>query len=536
MKPSPITWYFPLKRPHTGVPLGNGVQGLLIWGESSLLITVGRSGFWDRRGGHEIPPSTTYSTVCTALEEGNHDALGTLFPAWSNDYHFNINVQLVYGAALATGQAAEMQPLWDMLRGWLPRFRELGEAFHCTPGAMLLPHAVDDRCQMMGTFWAGIIDQACIAWMGRMAYQYYEYTGDVVFLRELTWPLLEGAFLGYHAMLERTVDADGRVHLSLPISVSPEFGGSDPRQCWGRDASFQLAALHSTVRLLRSAAPVLGLPEDPRWVDVAEHLPDYTLADASKGSYSWIGEPSRRIALWEGKDLPESHRHHAHLAGIYPFCTIDPFDSAHQKIVARSLSHWSIMGAGNWTGWCLPWAATLCSRSGLPDAARSWLRLVDDSFTNEGHATLHNADGAGMFGWDDGSLAWPDHHKGADFICYEIMQMDAAMGALSAIIELLVSYRNNVIHITDRLPKGWREVGFTRVRIEGGFMIDGCFRHRRADELTIVSSRGGELRLTHGLGESWTLDGQPQTGARLVMSTFPGQTLRLRRILGNFPI
>lgn len=748
-QPNPITWHFPLPRPHTGVPLGNGIQGLLIWGETSLLLTVARAGFWDHRGGQGILPGTTFAGVRQALETKDDQTLAALFPKrasgaafpqqmgggrleitfpdglrpidatldlatavvtvriarheddptprllrfrqdavgeicwiegdlisetcirllpaydlvrdnamaalgiavpevwenpdgggclqtlpadaplavawrkqgdrvllatahgaaaadaanaslldfdateadassvrfwsnfwataarvslpdptlqrqfdyglyrqaglirshapaatlqgpwmedttippWSNDYHFNINVQLVYGAALATGQAAEMQPLWDLLRAWLPRLRELGEGFYGIPGAMILPHAVDDRCQMMGSFWAGAIDQACIAWMGRMAWQYYRHTGDSEHLREVAWPLLEGAFLGYFAMLETTTDAEGRKHYSLPVSVSPEFGGSDPRKCWGRDASFQLAALHSTVNLLRAAAPVLGLPEDPRWADVAAHLPPYTLADANTGSYGWIGQPAKRIALWEGLDLPESHRHHSHLAGIYPFCSVDPFDPAHQKIIARSLNRWNTLGPGNWTGWCVPWAAMICSRSGLPDAALSWLHLLAEQFTNEGNATLHNSDGAGVFGWDDGSLAWPNHRKGTDFLYYEIMQMDAAMGALNAILELLVSYRDGVVHIADRLPKGWRDLSFERLHVEGGFILSGRFRHGRADELSIQSLRGEKLQLEHSLGPAWTLNATQHHETTLITSTQACHTYHLSRAI-----
>lgn len=76
----------------------------------------------------------------------------------------------------------------------------------------------------------------------------------------------------------------------------------------------------------------------------------------------------------------------------------------------------------------MPWASIRCARSGLADAATSWLRLLAENSTNEGYATLHNADGAGVFARNDGSLAWPDHRKGGDYQFYEIMQMDAAMG------------------------------------------------------------------------------------------------------------
>ncbi|MFZ4777665.1 MAG: glycosyl hydrolase family 95 catalytic domain-containing protein [Terrimicrobiaceae bacterium] len=747
--PTPLTWHFPLHRPHTGVPIGNGIQGLLIWGESSLLITVARAGFWDRRGGQDIPAGTTFSAVRHALEVEDDAALESLFPnrqpgapfpqqmgggrleisfasglrpmdasldlataevrvriarheedpaprflvirqacekevfwisgdpglladlsirllpaydlvrdhamaalgmtppevwgnsdqggflqtlpagaslavawqkresqillatalgeggrddarlllqefdigsstveiltfwssfwntsarvslpdatlqqqfdyglyrqaglirrhapaatlqgpwmedtaipPWSNDYHFNINVQLVYGAALATGQAREMQPLWDMLRAWLPRLRSLGEGFYGLPGAMILPHAVDDRCQMMGTFWAGAIDQACIAWMARMAYQFYCHTGDRAFLQEVAWPLLEGAFLGYFAMLETITEADGSKRYSLPVSVSPEFGDSDPRMCWGRDASFQLAALHATLRHLRETAPVLGLPEDPRWAEVSAHLPPYSLADA--GSYGPTGSPAKRIALWEGRDLTESHRHHSHLASIYPFCTVNPFDPAHQKVVARSLNRWSALGSGHWTGWCVPWASILCSRCGLPDAALSWLHILAEAFTNEGYATLANADWAGMFTFDDGSLASPDHRKRADFLSYEIMQMDAAMGALSAILEMLVCWRDEAIHIADRLPKRWRDASFCRVRMEGGFSVSGSFRYGRSEELVISSERGGKLRLAHSLGATWMLDNAPHDEPLLELMMAAGQTCTLRRVL-----
>jgi hypothetical protein len=271
------------------------------------------------------------------------------------------------------------------------------------------------------------------------------------------------------------------------------------------------------------------LPEDPRWADVAAHLPPYTLTDANTGSYGWIGQPAKRIALWEGLDLPESHRHHSHLAGIYPFCSVDQFDPAHQKNVARSINRWNTLGPGNWTGWCVPWASILCSRCGLPDSALSWLHLLAGQFTNEGHATLHNSDCAGVFGWDDGSLAWPDHRKGADFLYYEIMQMDAAMGAINAILELLVSCRDGVIQIADRLPKGWRDLSFERLHVEGGFILSGRFRHGRADELSVQSLRGEKLHLKHSLGPAWTLDSTQHHETTLITPTQAGHTYHLRR-------
>jgi len=78
--PSSQEWHFPLRRPHTGIPFGNARQGVLVWGESSLRLTVARAGFWDRRGGGTIPEGTTFAAVRAALESGEHAALDQLFP------------------------------------------------------------------------------------------------------------------------------------------------------------------------------------------------------------------------------------------------------------------------------------------------------------------------------------------------------------------------------------------------------------------------------------------------------------------------
>ncbi len=56
-----LTWAFPLPRPHTGVTLGNGRQGILVWGTDCLHLTIARNGFWDHRGGAPLAAAVTYA-------------------------------------------------------------------------------------------------------------------------------------------------------------------------------------------------------------------------------------------------------------------------------------------------------------------------------------------------------------------------------------------------------------------------------------------------------------------------------------------
>ncbi len=346
-------------------------------------------------------------------------------PPWSNDYHFNINLQMIYWPCLSTNRLGHFAPLWDMIAKWLPQLRENADKFFETDGALMLPHAVDDRCSVVGSFWAGTIDHACTAWVAQMAWLHYRYSMDKSVLRDIAWPLLNGAFNGYWAMMEE-IEENGKTRLSLPVSVSPEFGGSAMDSCWGRDASFQLAACHMVTKALTRAAPLLGEPVDTRWSEVEKRLPQLT-----------VGHPDRGIALWQGRDLDISHRHHSHLGALYPFCTIDPSAPEYRKIIDRSMANWTRLGAGAWSGWCVPWASALCSRCGLADAAVTWLHWWHDVFTNVGYGTLHDRDFPGVGGLGP---AIPNRDE-------EIMQMDAGLGAVTAVSELLVQCRDEGITV-----------------------------------------------------------------------------------------
>src|SRR4028119_1702024 len=71
---SNLHWSFPLPRTHCGIALGNGKQGVLVWGDEVLCLTVARAGFWDHRGGKRFTASATFTKVRTLLE--SHDEIG----------------------------------------------------------------------------------------------------------------------------------------------------------------------------------------------------------------------------------------------------------------------------------------------------------------------------------------------------------------------------------------------------------------------------------------------------------------------------
>ena len=74
------TWHFPLTRTHTGMLLGNGTMGAMIWGQGSVLrITIGRTDFWDHRGGIRWNDRMSYANIRACLDGNDQKGLSGLF-------------------------------------------------------------------------------------------------------------------------------------------------------------------------------------------------------------------------------------------------------------------------------------------------------------------------------------------------------------------------------------------------------------------------------------------------------------------------
>jgi len=396
-------------------------------------------------------------------------------PPWSSDYHFNINVQECYWPTFAGNRLEHIKPLFDLIKSWEDKLRHNAKVFLGIEDGLMLPHSVDDRCVCMGGFWTGTIDHGSTAWVAQLMWLYYKYSMDEDFLRETTYPFMKGAMRVYEEMLEDKGD-----QLSLPVSVSPEYNGAS-MNAWGKNASFQLSLIHFLCRSLCEAAEILKADDDTtKWRDIDRRLPGMSLIDG-------------RIALWEGQDLEYSHRHHSHLAGIYPFDTIDYREGEQKQIVERSIVHWIRKGIGEWSGWCIPWASIIHSRMNNAEAAEMLLKIWRRFFTNEGHGTLHDVNYPGISTMGMGRSR--DKSR-------EIMQIEAGMAAITAVQEMLVQNVKGVIRIFAGVPESWKSVSFRGVRAEGAFLIDAKRKAGKTDKVRVFSEKGSPLKIENNIADA----------------------------------
>lgn len=401
-------------------------------------------------------------------------------PSWGADYHFNCNVQLLYTLAFANNTPRHALPLFDMVDGWRGLMRDTARMFFGVDDALHLFHATTD--QGLSTYpiasW-GILDYATTGWTAYLYWLYYQHTGDTHFLRERAWPFLKGALCIYEVVLDKEND-----RFTIPIGVSPEYYAPilekpGHRQRVGRNPSYQLACLHALLDAALEASSILRETPKPEWMEMKRCTPPWILIGT---------EGEERIGIWEKQDLEYSHRHHSHLACVYPFDTIRGADKKTQSIITNTVRRSFVeKGIGLWDEWSLPWAAIIAARLGLNEAPIHLLNIFRSLFLNEGWQVSYKERFEG--GVVSLRANSPARSRG------EVIQLDGMMAAATAVLEMLAHTRDGMIRVFPAVPDCWSDVSFSRICVPGPFLVGGIKRNGRVEEITVRSLEGGSIRV-----------------------------------------
>lgn len=372
-------------------------------------------------------------------------------PPWGSDYHFNINVQMAHWPMLQGNHPEQFEPCLDLLKGWLGKMQDYAKRFCGVEDGFMLPHGSDDRCMPADCNWSCQFDVGAAGWMALMYWDLYRYYGDEATLREFTYPMLDGSLKVY----EKLMEIEGDECLFAP---SPEYWDEKSNHPWGKNPSFQLAIIHGLIEACEAAEQKLNIqnPLAEKRSKLSKTLPKATTGKAK--CLPWL-EENDVIAIWDGLVLNESHRHHSHLAGIYPFDIFD-LDGAEGNLVDQSLKHWGKNGQGTWTGWCTPWGAILWARRSEAQAAFHLLDNYDKFFMGPNYLSSHNAFKRGLTAIDGLDAPY-------------IMQMDAYCGAVAAIYEMLAHERRGKTHLAPAVPEAWGDVEFDGIRLPGNRIAKG---------------------------------------------------------------
>ncbi len=368
---------------------------------------------------------------------------GDYRPAWHSDYHNDINVQMTYWPAPQTGLAHLIEPLADYYFQFLDEYRfNARQLFGCR--GICLPISMGTHGQVRhGDFvhWT-----AGAGWMAQHWWEHWLVTGDREFLRTRTLPWLQETAAFYLDFVEVR---DGVAHFSP--SISPE-NSPEGRPMTVADATMDIAVCREVLCNVLEALRVLEVtdPEEARYRQLLATLPDYQI------------NPEGGLREWMHPDLTDmqNHRHLSHLYGLFPGWEINPEDTPEIYNQAARALELRQNELSSMAGWSFSFMANLWARSGQGERALENLEFLLRGCTKPNLLSWGNdwrAQGLSMF-WGQGGLP--------------PFQIEAGMGFVSAVCEMLVGSRPGFIRLLPALPKAWPHGSVQGITTRCGIRVD----------------------------------------------------------------
>ncbi len=422
-----------------------------------------------------------------------------LNPAWSCDYHQDVNLQMNYWAAEPANLSPAVDHLVRLVERFVPHGRKAARDLYGCRG-IYLPIQTDvwGRCTPESYGWAVWIGAG--PWLAQHLWWHYEYSADTAFLADHAYPFFKELALFYEDYLVE--DESGTLQIMPSQSPENRFvkGGDFPVSLCISSTMDVLLAEH-VFNYAAEAARILGIETDKQdyWRSLASRLPDPGI-----GSEGQLLEWDR-----EFEEAEPGHRHFSHLLGLYPGDRFDPKTTPQWWRAAEVSLEKRLANEGGHTGWSRAWTACLYARLGRAEDAWQHLTHLITDFATDTMLDLHPP---------------------------RLFQIEGNFGGAAAVVEMLLQSYNGVIHLLPALPQAWPSGRVNGLRARGGYTIDIEWRRQGSlAEAAIHAALAGNCRVA-GLEDRYNvLDEAGNTVSTwredgcLVFRAEKGQSYRLRR-------
>ncbi|MCL2813379.1 MAG: glycoside hydrolase family 95 protein [Oscillospiraceae bacterium] len=382
-------------------------------------------------------------------------------PPWESDYHFDINLQMNYQMA----EKCDMPECADALLGYLESFYESGaEAAMGLYGCrgIYLPIQTDawgiSTPESCG--WAVWIGAA--PWFSQHFWHHYIYSGDIGYLKNRAYRYLKAVAEFYEDYL---VEDENGVFQIMP-SQSPENSFKEAQGQIGMPVSICVSAAmdvqlaHEALGYAIEAAKILKTDEDrvKIWEDMRARLPDFKIG------------PDGRLLEWDDHKKTEAepgHRHLSHLYGVFPSDLFTSETRTAQYHAARKSLDFRLSHGGGHTGWSRAWVACLQARFDNPEGFYEHFTALIKDFATVSLLDLHPP---GIF------------------------QIDGNLGAVSALIEAVISFTDDRLYLLRALPANWAGGSLQGIKIPGGHTVSVWWKNGKAEVVKIQMGRESALK------------------------------------------
>ena len=378
---------------------------------------------------------------------------------WSAGYWHNINVQMNYWCSGVSNLSECFLPYCDYNQAYMTSSKQHADEYirKNYPQKMSSP---GENGWIIGTGgWpykiegpGGHSGPGTGAFTSLLFWDYYDFTRDEEFLRNIGYPVLRGMSLFFSKTL---IFTEGRY--LVEISASPEQYGKDGQYHKTTGCAFDQQMVYENYRRTLEAAKILGI-EEPLLDTLREQI--NLLDPVLIGKSGQVKE--FREEEYYGDIGEYDHRHISHLAGMYPGTHINRETPEWLSAAEYTLKE---RGLGS-TGWaimhrlCL--SARACNGNRTDELIAHFLK---------GHIPEN---------------LWDQHPP---------FQIDGNLGYVAGVAECLMQSQSGYIELLPALPESWKSGCFRGLVARGGFIVDCEYEAGRVKFLHILSPKGTTLKL-----------------------------------------
>tara|TARA_R110001583_G_scaffold27396_3_gene97988 strand:- start:623 stop:1240 length:618 start_codon:yes stop_codon:yes gene_type:complete len=203
---------------------------------------------------------------------------------------------------------------------------------------------------------------------------------------------------------------------------------------------------------------------------------------------------------------------------IHPLGLIDPANgSKDMEIIEKTIAHLDATGSGQWVGYSFSWLGNLKARAFDGEGAAKALKDFATSFVlpNSFHV---NGDQSGT---------------GKSNFTYRPFTLEGNFAFAAGLQEMLIQSHTGTVRLFPAIPTDWKNVGFSKLRTEGAFLISTQKQDGKLKWVKIVSEKGGEVRLMNPFSnKEFSIKDEVDSqwdGDILKIETQPGQEIWLKQ-------
>ncbi|MGP4040034.1 glycosyl hydrolase family 95 catalytic domain-containing protein [Gracilibacillus sp. D59] len=367
----------------------------------------------------------------------------SMYGIWHGDYHLmwshrmaNENIQMMYWHSSVGGLSEYNLSLINYYESLIDDFRDNAmKLFGCH--GIYIPAGTTPGIGKPNQLVPVIMNWTSAAgWLAQHFYQYYQFSGDEKYLKEKALPFMKEVARFYRDFLVIGEDGFYQYYPSVspentPANFMPESSKPVAHPMPTTiNATMDFAVMKELLANLIEGSSIVSMyqRELPVWEEMLARIPAYQV-NQDGGIREWMSEEF---------DENHEHRHLSHIYPIFPGQELVKekegrlFESFRKAVQKRKL--------GAQTSWSFAHMASIYARLQDASQARTCLDHLARSCLLNNLYTVHND-------WRNMGLTME--------IDYAPVQMDANLGVVNAIQEMLMYVSPKLVKLLPALPSEW---------------------------------------------------------------------------------